>query len=269
MKTKITNDINLQGNLQMLKLDDSTTSDETLIKFKDIITDKFKLQGHMDMVKLLKTEEFIYDKILKLENSSFTINNINSSYHKIKLLMELERDMKINHLQLDVKLSNINMCTIPDNKFHLMKKVFRIKRNKPTTKDELFQLYISMVKHVSTNDFVKANRCMKNNKRETKYTLNEDLVKYHIELNQFSNCFLTNYDEGLLTRLNITKPQKIVHEKKTTSKTNYSAEDLFIDDSDSEDDDLFINSDSEDDESKVSYYSDERISLLDQGICDE
>jgi hypothetical protein len=114
--------------------------------------------------------------------------------------------------------------------------MFRINRKAPSTKDEMFKLYISLLKHITTNDIITAERdkILTNNKRGNKYKLNKELIKHHIELNKYTNEHLNNYDVNLLKMLDIEKPTP-------THKFNVNLEAK-------QEDDPFIDSDDESDE---------------------
>lgn len=77
-----------------------------------------------------------------IETNTFNVASFNSFHHKIQLLFWLEREMKIIRLYIDVKHDIIQFYDIPNNMYKLMEKVFRITREKPKTKDELFKMYI-------------------------------------------------------------------------------------------------------------------------------
>jgi len=106
-----------------------------------------------------------------------------------------------------------------------MKKAFRIVRAKPTNKAELFKMYISMIKNITCQEFILTTRTGK--QKTSTYKLNVELIKFHVELNQYSNNYLTNYDADTLKMLDITKPQR--------KKNEAIKEDEFIDSDDDND----------------------------------
>jgi hypothetical protein len=134
--------------------------------------------------------------------------NLNSSFHKIKLLYQLEKEIGITHLCVDVKIENMTFFDIPNNMFQLMKKVFRIERAKPKNKNELIKLYISMIKNIACPEIIISTKATKRNDRNYKYELNKELLKYHIELDTYVNKYLSNYNTEILEMLQIEKLEK-------------------------------------------------------------
>ena len=74
--------------------------------------------------------------------------------------------------------------------YKLIKTVFRTTKAKPTDKDELRKLYISIIKNITNNEIVITKRV--NTRKEGKrgqytYSLNHELINRYIELNKFTN----------------------------------------------------------------------------------
>ena len=130
-----TEDLTLLTNIQMLKLENAPT--ETIMLYKDQITDKFKLNEHLDIIRALKDEEFIQQKIFDLERDNYNVTVMTSTYHKIKHIKSFEQRMKIQKYQIDVKLDDVTFFDIPQNEYLLICKLFRIKREKPSNNYKL------------------------------------------------------------------------------------------------------------------------------------
>ena len=161
---------------------------DILKKYKPQIIEKSKLKEHQNIIN------FMSDK------------NTNKSL----IVKKLAKDMNIPFLDINsIKLDDIIFNVINDKKWLLMQKMFRINRKVPTTKDEMFKLYISLLKHITTNDIIKTtqNSTLTNKKRGYTYKLNKELLLYHIELNKYSNEDLINYDIEIINLLDIEKPQ--------------------------------------------------------------
>ena len=216
-----TEDLTLLANIQMLKLEKAPT--ETITKYKDIICDKFKLDEHLNIIRAFKDEEFVQQKIFDLERDNYNITVMSSTYHKIKHIKSLEQRMKIQKYQINAKLDDITYFNIPDNEYILICKLFEKIRKKPLTKDELFKLYISMLRNVMSSEFVISTKGTTRDNQKISYTLNKDFVKFHIDLNMFSNPYLRNFDVDILTSLGIEKPQIPSHK-------NFNPSEQFIDD---------------------------------------
>ena len=205
----------------MLKLEKAPT--ETFTKYKDIICDKFKLDEHLNIIRAFKDEEFVQQKIFDLERDNYNITVMSSTYHKIKHIKSLEQRMKIQKYQINAKLDDITYFNIPDNEYILICKLFEKNRKKPLTKDELFKLYISMLRNVMTSEIVISAKGTTRDNLKMSYKLNKDFVKFHIDLDMFSNPYLRNFDVDILTSLGIEKPQIPIHK-------NFNPSEQFIDD---------------------------------------
>ena len=148
---------------------------------------------------------------------------MSSTYHKIKHIKSLEQRMKIQKYQINAKLDDITYFDIPDNEYILICKLFEKNRKKPLTKDELFKLYISMLRNVMTSKIVISTKGTTRDNQKISYKLDKDFVKFHIDLNTFSNPYLRNFDVDILTSLGIEKPQIPSHK-------NFNPSEQFIDD---------------------------------------
>ena len=166
---------------------------------KTTVTDKFKLEEHMNILRTLKDELFIYNKVLTSETGSFSLVNFGTTYHKLQLVLKLEKEMKINRLQIDAKINEITFYEIPDKLYNLFKKTFRITRPKPKNTNDLFKMYISMLKNITCSEFVTTIRLGKNN--IATYKLNNDLIRNHLDLDKHANPNLLNYDKDLLLKI--------------------------------------------------------------------
>ena len=66
---------NLQTNLNLLGLD-TIADNDILLKYKDQITDKFKLSEHLNIIITLKDDQTKAVKIVKAEETSYNIQCI-------------------------------------------------------------------------------------------------------------------------------------------------------------------------------------------------
>ena len=226
LETRQTDDLTLKNNLGMLKIPDDVDS-EILEKYKSIIMDKFKLEEHLDIIRACKEEEFVQQKIFDLERDNYNVTVMGSTYHKIKHIIKLEQHMKIKRYQVDVKLDDITFYDIPENEYKLICKIFRITRAKPSDIHELFKMYVSMLRNIMTSEFVIAKQNTTRTNKKMSYTLNDKFIKFHIELNMFSNPYLVNFDKYLLNSINIQIPKR---EDEITSNNDEFLDDEFLDD---------------------------------------
>jgi hypothetical protein len=229
MSTGTTSNDQITATIEYLKLQNAETA--IIQEYKEIITDTFKTQEHKNIIGTLKDALYNKVKVEQLEAENFTVCIYNSLAHKNVLRANLEKQMKIKPLRVDVKIEDITFFNISDNEFSLIKKTFRITRQKPKTKNELFQMYIAIIKNITCPELIISTRKTNNEgKKYMSYQLNFELIKYHIKLNLYSNKYLTNYDETILKMLNIEKPQRtIINVKKIINN-----DEIFLDDSDDE-----------------------------------
>jgi hypothetical protein len=228
MTTGTTFNEQITATIEYLKLQNAET--EIIQEYREIITNTFKTQEHTDIISIFKDELSNNVKVEQLETENFTVCIYNSLAHKNLLRANFEKQMKIKPLQVDVKIEDITFFNISDKEFELFKKTFRITRQKPKTKNELFQMYISIIKNITCPEFIISKQIRNDDgKRYMSYKLNSEFIKHHIKLNLYSNKYLTNYDENILKMLNIEKPKRPMNDIKRIID-----DDIFLNDSDDE-----------------------------------
>lgn len=177
---------------------------ETLEKYKNEIMDKYVLQDHLNIIRLLKTDDYIKGKLIAAKESSYDIKNMTMIYSKVKAIRDLEKKYNIEPLQVDYTMTgDINM---DDNEYRYIRNVFRITRDKPKTYNELRSIYISMIRNITTGDLLKSERIKsrKEGKRDfMTYNLDNDYIQYHLELNKFYNTDCTHFHDSFVTKYNI------------------------------------------------------------------
>ena len=204
-KTLIKFDI-INKHVELLGLDKHDNT--TIEKYKEIITNKHSTQDHLNIIRLLKSDEFIDSKLKLVIDNGFDVKTIKSTYNKIKLLRTIETTYDIKPLEVNYeKKGDISMT---DNVFALFKTLFKSTKSKPTNYNDLKKLYIGIIKSITCNDIINSKQTTKktdgtNNKlstqvvlkgdgsknkgteREYQYTLNTELIQFHLELNKNNN----------------------------------------------------------------------------------
>lgn len=213
----------LHLNIKYLNLHNETN--EILIEFKDIITNKYKIQDHDNIIKLLKSNHYLETKTMYKIKDNFKIMNVNNIITKINLLRRIEKQFKIN--MLDVEYNQNEDISINDDDYKLLKSVFRTTKERPTKTQDFKSLYISMIKNITCNEIISIIDGTTRKDRTRKYTLNVDLIKKHLKLNKFKNRTCTGFHETFIKQFDI---QPDINDIKTTSNLNYLDNDLFIDD---------------------------------------
>lgn len=181
---------NINNNIEALNL--TNQNNEILIKYSDIILNSNNLTDHFNIIRLLKSDEYIKNKVKAEEEASFNLKCYNSIYHKIFILRTIELDNNIKPLNVEHfnKVSNKEVI-LSNDLYKNICYVFRSSKSKPTNQQELGVLYRGMIKNICDSDIFKIKR----NNNIRLYSLNIDYIKNHIILNSFSNPSYTNYHE--------------------------------------------------------------------------
>ena len=91
----------------------------------------------------------------------------------------------------------------------MIKKLYRCSKSKPTDKEEYILLITTMIKHLTYKDLIETDVKKSNKTRTYTYTLNEEYLKHHIELDKYANNNYVNYDEYIKTRYNLFSQELI------------------------------------------------------------
>jgi hypothetical protein len=181
---------------------DTVVNVELLEKFKNEIIDKHSLQDHLNIIRMLKDDAYIDEKIKAAINNSYDVKNISMSYNKIKAIRTLEAKYNISPLEVD--FTHDGYIEMDDNYYINLKNIFRISKPKPKDYDELRKFYVTMIKNVTTNDLIKSFKSMKKETRNKRfYDINDEYIKDHLELNKFSNPDSKNFHEKIRERYEI------------------------------------------------------------------
>jgi len=176
-------------------------NNEVLEENKDLLTDSFKLQEHYNIIRILKDDLFIYNKMTQFEQNNFKCNSFKSVYHKINILRQLEKTYNINNF--DVSTMPIKEKVNFDlNLYKLIKSTVKTEKSIPKNIDDVKKLYVSLLKNITSSDFIKAEYTDKTKKNRA-YNLNIDLIKLHVKTDKYINPTLKNYDDSKLNFFNI------------------------------------------------------------------
>jgi hypothetical protein len=164
--------------------------------------DKYILQDHLNIIRLLKTDDYIKGKLIGVKESSYDIKNMTMIYSKVKTVRDLEKKYKIQSLEVDYTMfGDINM---DDNEYRYIRNVFRITRDKSTNYNDLRRIYISMIRNITTGDLITGKQSMKKeNRKKMMYSIDEKTIQHHLELNKFYNTDCTHFHDSFVTKYNI------------------------------------------------------------------
>ena len=91
---------NINKRIILLNLDKQ--NDEQLASYKDVIMSKFKLNEHLNIIKLLKSDEYLSDQLKMLKHASLTTNLLKHTEYKMVLLREFENYYGMKPLEVEV-----------------------------------------------------------------------------------------------------------------------------------------------------------------------
>ena len=189
----------INNNIEVLNLPDNN---EILIQYKEYIMNRHKLDDHMNIMRLLKSNDYIKNKLDHIHQQNQKVKILDNIYNKISLLRNYEKSFSLKPLEVNYKPTN--EIDIPDKDWALMKKVFRTKKDKPTNMTEFKPIYIQMIKHITNNEICNTMRDRSGSKgRTTSYDLNTKYIQEHIELNKYSNPKALNFDHHFYELFNI------------------------------------------------------------------
>ena len=107
---------NINNNIKVLNL---PTNTEVLTKFKEYLMNPFKLNDHMNIIRMLKSDEYIKNKLIKINEQNQKIKSIDNIYNKISILRKLEQSLFLKPLQVNYSLDS--KIDIVDKEWALIK----------------------------------------------------------------------------------------------------------------------------------------------------
>jgi hypothetical protein len=175
---------------------------EVLQKYKDLIKDKYKIQEHNKVIRALRSNDVIQDRLDVAKRGAYDVKVMYNDIHKIKILRRLERNYNIGFMNPACKLKG--EVAMDDSEYKLIKHLFRTEREKPTNYADLMKLYVSMLKHITSKDIVKSKQLTTNKDRHVlEYSLNEKFILDHLEIHRFNNSKMKGFDTHVRERFNI------------------------------------------------------------------
>jgi hypothetical protein len=183
----------INNNVKVLNLPNNK---DVLTKYKEYLMNPFKLNDHMNIIRLLKSDEYIKNKLNKINEQNQKIKVIDNVYNKISILRKLEKSLFLKPLQVNYSLDS--KIDIVDKEWTLIKKLFRKNKDKPENMTEFKPLYISMIKNICNSDIICDSRERDGKKQIRVYNLNHQYILEQIELNKYSNPKTLNFDHHFI-----------------------------------------------------------------------
>ena len=136
---------------------------------------------------MLQTNESIDRELAGLKKTTYEFKLLQTTGQKIKVLRELETIYNIDFL--DVGFEDDGPITMDDNLYTTIKMLFKSRRKKPPTKQELKGMYISMLRHIAGSELIETTRARpgKGKEKVRSYKLNYNAIGRHVELSQYKN----------------------------------------------------------------------------------
>jgi hypothetical protein len=200
----------LNERIKLLNLPKNNTN--ILIKYKEYITDPYKLIDHYNTMRLFKSDKYIEKKFLESVNNNFDCKTINNVYNKIKIIKTIKNKYNINNF--NTYIYDINQITYDEYK--LIKTLFRISSTKPANNYELIQMYVTMIK----------------NERIYIYSYNDEYINFHKKLtsyyipnNEFNNTIIL---KKIKININLDEISEIIKNGKIFIKKYYDLKNKYL-----------------------------------------
>jgi hypothetical protein len=167
-------------------------------KYKEIISNEHKFNEHLNIIRFLKSDEYIEHKLINVVEQSFNVTYISNIYNKIKLLRQLMKQFQIEYFDIKYDKPNLKDINLDDKRWELYKKLFRITKNKPKNHYELVIMIVGMIKHLTCPLITKMTRYNHNKERYVFHELNFEYINYHLSLNKFNDFEQMHFHEKIL-----------------------------------------------------------------------
>lgn len=167
----------LNERIRLLNLPKNKT--DILIKYKEQLTDQYKLADHYNTMRIFKSDQYIEQKFLEAIDSNFDCKTIDNVYNKIKIIKTMESRYNITTPK-DFKCSYNNKMT--DEEYNLIKTLFRISKEKPTDNTSILQMYVTMIKNVCGKGIITSTQERVNGIKQRVYKYNQEYLDFQKEL---------------------------------------------------------------------------------------
>jgi len=156
-------------------------NEEKAREYKEILIDKFKRDDYFNLIKLLRPENKIIYKTKEASKNTTNYKNIYTSYYKVGLIWQLEKEMKINRFEFD-KLPDDKPFKISDELIKKINVSFKSEQY-PTTYNEFIEYYVNKINHITGNiKIISTSRKQIKGKRNQIYNIDKDILNKYVEL---------------------------------------------------------------------------------------
>jgi len=172
-----------------------------MMEYKDVIKDEKGIKNYLTTIRMLKSDEYLKSDMEERMKNTMKVKMINDINNKILLIRKLERENKID--LLDINFKEKGKVVLSNENFIFIKKVFRSARKKPKDKSELKKLYVSMIKHLNSEIVVseKIDKIDDGERKQNIFYLNKEKIKYYLKLDKYNNPEKKYYHKKLKKEL--------------------------------------------------------------------
>ena len=182
------------------------SDDSVKVSAKEVLQDKYKMEEHMNTVRLLKGKSYIDRKAKDALKHSFVDVGLSNTYCKIKMIHELEAHFGMSHLNVDkLKAQDLHkQTTIVKGFYQAVGKAFHKKVTEPTTGHEVLKLHAGLVNHLVPKLMLSQRGYKDGMNGKMVYTLNEEKVLASLELDKHNNAYMINFDEEVASSVGVS-----------------------------------------------------------------
>ena len=80
-----------------------------LEKYKDVLICDHNLEKHMNVIRVLKSDDYITKKLNKIDGETFKVKTVETVYNKNHILRNLEKTFNLKPFQIDFEASETPM----------------------------------------------------------------------------------------------------------------------------------------------------------------
>ena len=172
---------------------------ETQTKYYDVITDKYKMEDYLNLIRYFTKPTIIKGKVERINKKNVEYKAIYMNNNKILLVNELENELKINKLDVS-KLPVDKIYKVNDELIKKINTAFRCE-TKPETYNEYIDYYVNKLKSIFGHiNLIQGTRKQVNKVRSFQYNISEDVIKYFFDLHYYSSPFRETLDDYLLKK---------------------------------------------------------------------
>lgn len=176
---------------------------ENIKEYKDYLNDEETFKNHINLIRLLKSDDYINNKLNNINSETFKIKTVDTVYKKIQVLRNLEKNFNIE--PLNVEYNREDKINIENKQWLFIKKLFNTTRDNPQNLKDFKPFYIHMIRAICGSNIItsKRERQTSKAKKETFYSLNIEHIQQNLLLNQYSNKTASNFDPYFIKKFDI------------------------------------------------------------------